>query len=41
MNDYQIGKKLYWTSFSSTSLSINVAKNFAGKGGVIFLVKVA
>lgn len=36
LDEYKVGSKLYWTSFSSTSKNINVAKKFASNNGVIF-----
>eukprot|EP00727_Mastigamoeba_balamuthi_P012996 m51a1_g8319 hypothetical protein (810) ;mRNA; f:119496-123757 len=37
--EYAMGRRIRWTAFSSTTNNLEVAKNFAGPGGVIFRIK--
>eukprot|EP01106_Pelomyxa_sp_JSP_P001317 TRINITY_DN1198_c0_g1_i1.p1 TRINITY_DN1198_c0_g1~~TRINITY_DN1198_c0_g1_i1.p1 ORF type:complete len:190 (-),score=45.31 TRINITY_DN1198_c0_g1_i1:72-641(-) len=37
--EYTIGREVYWSSFSSTSVSQSVARAFAGDSGVVFRIK--
>jgi hypothetical protein len=41
LNDYKKGSKGFWPGFSSTSPTLQVAKNFAGPGGIIFEISLA
>ena len=36
---YRQGREIFWSGFTSTTLSTEVAKEFAGKGGVVFNIK--
>ena len=39
--EYRQGREIFWSGFTSTTLSKDVAKEFSGKGGVIFNIKVS
>jgi len=38
-NEYQLGRTIHWSAFSSTSVDPNVARTFATKGGVVFRIQ--
>jgi len=41
LNEYKKGTKGFWPGFSSTSPTVDVAKNFAQPGGVIFVINLS
>jgi hypothetical protein len=41
VNSYVIGHRYYWSAFSSTSKSLDIAKEFGGPTAVIFVMTVA
>lgn len=38
--EYKTGREIFWSGFTSTTTSLNVAMQFAGESGVIFKIKV-
>jgi len=41
MENYKVGQKNFWTAFTSTSKTLETAKEFATCEGIIFYIKVA
>lgn len=39
--EYRQGREIFWSGFTSTTLSKDVAKEFAGKNGVVFNIKLS
>ena len=40
MSQYQVGQRLFWPAFTSSSQNPTIAKEFSGKDGVIFVITV-
>ena len=38
--EYIPGREVFWSGFTSTTVDVNVAKQFAGSSGVIFRIKI-
>ena len=40
LEQYQVGSRLFWPAFTSTSKDIKVSKSFIGETGVLFVITV-